>query len=318
MTKIENSELQIFQDHQLTKYDDSKIKDDAELLKTWFMSRASKSVNTYEAYKRDIEQFANFVKKPFGSISLDDLQRFQFFLMKEKKYSNRTISRKINVVKSLFTHASKNGYIPFNLARQLNTPPIKETPRDRSKRIISQENLDKVFSLAEDDYLPYCVLLKFMYASKARVSELLKVKKSDLHLSEDKTFGVVILDGKGNKEREVKIDLDTYQSTIQLGHVVDSEFIFSKDRNGKHLDRFKIHRIVKHYVKQAGLPPQVSSHWLRHSSASHSLAEGAPISYVKDDLGHENLSTTSLYVHKEPNKGSVDYLPLLKKKKDLE
>ena len=51
-----------------------------------------------------------------------------------------------------------------------------------------------------------------------------------------------------------------------------------------------------------------SPHWLRHSHATHALARGAPIHYVKDTLGHASLATTGMYAHVQGGQSSVDYL----------
>jgi integrase/recombinase XerD len=55
---------------------------------------------------------------------------------------------------------------------------------------------------------------------------------------------------------------------------------------------------------------EMSPHWLRHSHASHALDNGAPIHLVQQGLGHENVSTTSLYLHARPNDGASRFLEI--------
>jgi len=62
---------------------------------------------------------------------------------------------------------------------------------------------------------------------------------------------------------------------------------------------------VRSAAIRAGIKGNVSPHWLRHS---HALERGAPISLVKDTLGHEKMETTGPYLHVRPDKSSSEYL----------
>jgi len=71
-------------------------------------------------------------------------------------------------------------------------------------------------------------------------------------------------------------------------------------------------RVVKASATRAGLAsaPAFSPHWLRHAHASHALDRGAPISLVREGLGHASLATTSRYTHARPGDGVGTYLPI--------
>ncbi|QRF22834.1 tyrosine-type recombinase/integrase [Alicyclobacillus sp. TC] len=71
-----------------------------------------------------------------------------------------------------------------------------------------------------------------------------------------------------------------------------------------------MHRIVKRAAERAGIDRNVSSHWLRHSHATHSLERNAPIHLVMATLGHSNAATTSKYLHVRPEDSSSMYLSL--------
>ena len=88
---------------------------------------------------------------------------------------------------------------------------------------------------------------------------------------------------------------------------VGDEPVF-RSRKGGALDASQVHRIVKAAAARAGLPPEVSAHWLRHAHASHALDRGAPISLVKTTLGHASVATTDRYLHARPNDSSARYL----------
>jgi integrase/recombinase XerD len=65
------------------------------------------------------------------------------------------------------------------------------------------------------------------------------------------------------------------------------------------LDRIQLWRLVKRYVRRAGINPDVSPHTLRHSFATHLLAGGADLRLVQEMLGHASIQTTQIYTHVE-------------------
>ncbi len=79
---------------------------------------------------------------------------------------------------------------------------------------------------------------------------------------------------------------------------------------GKSLNHWpKCLRIVKAAAKRAGLPPDVSPHWLRRAHASHALDRGTPISLVQATLGHASIATTDKYLQPRPEDSSARYEP---------
>jgi integrase/recombinase XerD len=74
------------------------------------------------------------------------------------------------------------------------------------------------------------------------------------------------------------------------------------------MDTRQVERIVLDAAKRAGIDGNVSPHWLRHSNATHATRNKAPLSVVKESLGHASLVTTSRYLHVEPGEGTSQYL----------
>jgi len=68
-----------------------------------------------------------------------------------------------------------------------------------------------------------------------------------------------------------------------------------------------VFRMVRASALRAGIA-NVSPHWMRHAHATHSLENGAPITLVKDTLGHKSIETTAKYTHVRPNASSGQYL----------
>jgi site-specific recombinase XerD len=85
--------------------------------------------------------------------------------------------------------------------------------------------------------------------------------------------------------------------------------VFASQRRG-HLDPSQVHRVVKAAAARAGLPAEVSAHWLRHAHASHALGRGAPTHLVQATLGHASVATTGRYLHARPSDSSGRYLAI--------
>jgi integrase/recombinase XerD len=82
-----------------------------------------------------------------------------------------------------------------------------------------------------------------------------------------------------------------------------------RSRHSRPLSATQAWRVVKPAAARTGLPADVSPHWMRHAHASHALDRGAPISLVRESLGHSSLATTSKYTQARPDVGSGRYLP---------
>ena len=116
--------------------------------------------------------------------------------------------------------------------------------------------------------------------------------------------------GKGGKTRVVLVKRDTWQELQALRRTAGPNDPVFRSRKGAHLTSSQLWRIIKAAAARAGLPPEVSTHWLRHAHASHALDRGAPISLVQNTLGHASVATTGRYLHARPEDSSARYLPV--------
>lgn len=142
-----------------------------------------------------------------------------------------------------------------------------------------------------------------------RVSELCALKWRDLTRRGD--TGQATVFGKGGKTRVVLLPATIWQELKALrGNALVNAPVFSSRKQGGHLTRSQVMRIVQAAAKRAGIDAKVSPHWLRHAHASHSLDRGAPIHLVQQTLGHSSVATTSRYLHARPQDTSARFLPL--------
>ncbi len=288
----------------------SQAEDDMHLVDLWLRG---KSVHSQEAYRRDVNQFVDFVDKPFTSVDLKHLWNWVDALS-VKGLAPATIARKLAAVKSLFTFAHRIGYLPFNVGAALPIPAVADHLSDRILLVDSVRRL-----IAAEPVLRNSVLLQLFYASGARVSELVNLIWGALvprSSPDGLLIGQVTLLGKGNKTRSILLPAGTWESIQKLrtleeaaGYAARVHPVF-RSRKGGQLSRQQIWRIVRGAAKRVGIEKSVSPHWLRHAHASHALDNGAPMHLVKETLGHKSLVTTSKYAHARPDDSSALYLKI--------
>jgi integrase/recombinase XerD len=142
-------------------------------------------------------------------------------------------------------------------------------------------------------------ILEMMYATGTRASEVASLRIGDVVLEERYCKCL----GKGSKERIVPFSetaariLGEYIHIIRpklLGDRTDSGTLFLS-KAGQPLSRVDVWKLVKKYARRLGLGDRVSPHTLRHSFATHLLAEGADLRVIQELLGHSNIATTQHY-----------------------
>lgn len=270
---------------------------DGQLIGLWLHGRPA---GTQRMYSDAARRLADVVGKPLQAITLADLQGFADSLAAQ---SDNSRARIIASVKSLFTFAHKVGYLPFNVAAALKLPKPKN---ELAARILTEEQVQAM--IHKTDKQRDAVLIRLLYASAARISEVCGLTWADVQPNGDS--GQVTLFGKGGKTRAVKLSAATWKAlqALRKGAANDAP-VFASQKGGA-LDETQVHRLVKSAAVRAGIPGNVSAHWLRHSHASHALDRGASVALVRDTLGHSSLAVTSRYTHAKPNDSSALHLAI--------
>lgn len=276
-----------------------QAQNDQQLIELWLHGRPSK---TQKAYRRDIAKAREAFHKPLQKITLGDLQAYSDYLQDEE-LAPASIRRYLATIKSLFKFAHEIGYIPFDTAKPLRLPPLKD---NLSHRILTE---DEIHLLIEADRTPRNrMIVKLFYISGIRVSELASLKWKDIIKRED-GFQLTIY-GKGDKTNNILLPESLWVELESLRNGASDESPIFKSRKKGHLDPGQIQRIIRNITNKAGLSKRVSPHWFRHSHASHALDRGCPIHLVQKQLNHSSISTTGRYLHARPTESSSTYLNL--------
>jgi integrase/recombinase XerC len=255
----------------------------------------SSSPHTLRAYKRDLMDFYEFINEmnlDYKSVTRNDVRGF-LYKLKDKNLTKKTISRKISGVRSFYRFLLKEGYINKNPLLTLELPKVEK----RLPTFLTEEEVFKLINAPDKKTtlgLRDNLILKMLYSTGMRVSELVSLRISELNLEK----GEVIIKGKGNKERVVFLPqdiLDDIKYYIQKRRK-NSNILFL-NRKGKLLTDKGVRILVEKYAKKIIPYKKISPHTLRHTFATHLLTNGADLRSVQELLGHTKLSTTQIYTH---------------------
>jgi integrase/recombinase XerD len=269
--------------------------DDAQMIRLWLARSASP--NTRRNYAREARRFLAHVGKPLGSVRMGDLQDY----IAGRPGSSATVALTAAALKSLFAFAQEVGYLRFNIGAAVKVPPIKNT---LAERIMAEA--DALLMIRQEPSLRNRVLLTVLYGGGLRISEVCGLRWRDLAARDE--AGQATVFGKGGKTRAVLLSAATWEVLSALRGEAPADSPVFRSRKGGALDPSAVHRVVKAAAARAGLPVEVSAHWLRHAHASHSLDRGAPIHLVQATLGHASVATTGRYLHARPSESSARFL----------
>lgn len=262
------------------------------------------SDETVKAYLQDLKKFESYLvgtgQAGFTEVRLIDIRLFLSYL-DEEQLSRNTISRMLSSLRGFYGFLLRENKIDEN---PVSTISFKNRTLRLPKHLY-QEELDKLFQAASGtEPLDYrnVALLELLYATGIRVSECKNIQLSDI----DVTLGVILITGKGNKERYVPFGhfaLEAIESYLEKGRSVlmgkfnqQHDFLFV-NRLGEPITAGGIEYVLKKVMKRSALTGSLHPHMLRHTFATDMLNEGADLRTVQELLGHASLSSTQIYTH---------------------
>lgn len=258
--------------------------------------------NTVAAYRRDITQFLEHIKKDLTEITSEDISGFINFLG-EEFYSPKSQARKLSALKEFCRFLYIEKIIGNNPSANILTPK-QEKPLPKFLTPKQIEILKNAASSHQNLNLKRSgVMIGLMFATGLRVSELISLTENSVN--HDKKL--ITVRGKGNKERIVPVswaclqELNDYEQYrdhfISKGKTSVWLFPAKKGSSG-HLARSTFFKHLKQLATECDLNPDIiSPHTLRHSFATNLLNHDADLRSVQKMLGHENISTTEIYTH---------------------
>ena len=270
------------------------------------------SVNTIDAYRRDLDDYAEFLVgrgvAPLAASSAD--VRAFIAARGAEGFAASSLARRLSSVRQFHKHLYVEG-------RRDDDPTLAiEGPRRARPlpKVLSVAEVEKLIAVAREGLdaarpprerlaaARIACLIELLYASGLRVSELVALPKSAARAKEP----LIAVRGKGNKERLAPISEPARAAMKRYRDLIDElapaaasgPWLFPSESESGHLTRQAFARDLKTVAAAAGVAAaRVSPHVLRHAFASHLLQNGADLRVVQDLLGHADISTTQIYTH---------------------
>jgi integrase/recombinase XerD len=283
----------------------------AELFLDMMATERGASRNTIDAYRRDLGEYAEFLKSKSlgaGSASTENIRAYLSLLAK-RQLAAPSVARKLSSVRQFHRFLYAEGL------RKDDPAAVLEGPRRGRPlpKILSVDEVTRLLDTAHaaakrEDISPaeelrasrLVCLLEVLYATGLRVSELVALPSSAANAE----GGAIMVRGKGNKERLVPLGdaarkaMRNYLKLREAAGTGASRWLFPSFGGSGHLTRQHAARELKELAEAAGIEPRkMSPHVLRHAFASHLLANGADLRVVQALLGHADVSTTQVYTH---------------------
>jgi integrase/recombinase XerC len=275
--------------------------------------------HTVTAYENDVTTFLQFTaeirQKRLDAVSPSDVDAFAIraFLgeLHKRRLSASSAARKLSAIRTFVRFLRREDLVDQDAAALVAAPKRPETipahlTIEEMNRLLDMP--DATTPLGRRDR----AILELFYASGLRLSELVGLDMEDVNLS----GRMVRVLGKGRKERLVPFNTNTADAIrswvkdrtagvpLSSGNREDGRGktraakapLFLNYRGGR-LSTRSVDRLVRRYVAQCGAKFGISPHALRHSFATHLLANGADLRAIQELLGHARLSTTQRYTH---------------------
>lgn len=268
------------------------------------LERRGASLNTITAYRNDLRQLVRFldVTRPGEAHTAFDRSTIEEFVagLRGRGYRDTSVARKLAAARSFFAFLIDARYLNVNPADGLTVPRAgRILPRPitapEAERLLAEPARRSSAEAKRD-----LAMLELLYATGMRVSELVSLDTSNIHL-ERKSAYVRCLGARGEERtiiipRRTQDSLQDYLSVARprLLHGREERALFVNRRGGR-LTRQGLWLILKGYTRAAGLPADITPHTLRHSFAAEKLGAGMSLGNVQRILGHSAPSSTRVY-----------------------
>ena len=255
------------------------------------------SINTVNAYKRDLSSFVSYLKKE-GEDEINELIIKNYLAnLYANSLSKRTIARKISSLKSYYKFLSRKYGIKSNFINEIKAPKKDKLLPE----MIYKDEIKKILEYTPSGAFSYRnkAILSLLYSSGIRVSELCNITISSLNL-EDR---YLIVTGKGNKTRICPFSEYCKKAIENYIHfernklaVPDNNYLLI-NKYGNSISTRAIENIINKISFELFGNKKLHPHIFRHTYATQLLNNGADLRVVQELLGHSSLMTTQVYTH---------------------
>ena len=305
----------------------------SHFLKEYLVVERNMSPKTIRSYKTTFQMLITyFVEEKnmkltditFENVTKEMILDFLNYLEEEKKNSIRTRNQRLAAIHSFYQYCSVDEIEHIENIQKILSIKTKK-PEKKIQEYLTKEEIQTLLASIDTSTKigrRNLLVLSLLYDTAARAEEIIHLKLEDIRLEEQ----LVILTGKGNKQRIVPIMENTKKLIIQYlkENKIEHGYLF-QNKTKQHMSETFVRDIVRSKSKK------LSPHIFRRSRATHLLEAGVNILflYIQELLGHEDISTTQEYAKvieknkleaikkASPNLGETEQLPDWNDDKDL-
>lgn len=254
------------------------------------LQEKGRSPSTVLAYRADVEQLIDFsVKRQKPSpemLSPQDVVDFRDFLSSQK-YTAKTVSRKLNAIKTFYRWLKDKGYISRDPSKDVEHPKIEVS----MPKFLSELEYRALRDVVRDD-LRIRAIVELILQTGMRISEIANLKMHNL--KDDK----IVIEKHATQPKRIVTYNESARNAVneylQIRPKVDSEFVFIS-KNGNPLAVRNIRASIDKYMQKAGVP-QYSVNDIRSTFIVENLKRGVDLVTISQAVGHKRLSTTERYL----------------------
>ena len=264
------------------------------------------SAHTESNYRRDVNRYLTWLERAditdLQQVTARDVEAYVADLRRgvdgARGLSSASTARALVVARGLHKFGVAEGVLDADVAAEVAPPKQGEKLPDT----LSVHEVEALLEACPTE-TPIGVrdraLLELLYATGARVSEVLALNVDDVHDTE----GVIAVTGKGNKQRLVPVGshaqeaVGAYLVRVRPAFATGKSHALFLNTRGGALSRQSAWTVLKQASRRAGIEKDISPHTLRHSFATHLLEGGADVRTVQELLGHSSVTTTQIYTH---------------------
>lgn len=269
---------------------------DLKDFKSYLMFERGLSENTVDGYMRDLRAFYDYIDYDIEKFDLAHLDTY-FSELKDDGYKVTSIRRKIVSLRQYNEFLSRTKGMKDVMSKY-------ELPKTEKKlpQVLSLEEIFKVINHI-DDMTPAGKrnksMMLLLVSTGMRISELVHLEINDINHS----VSNVRVIGKGNKERLIPLDQETFHYVYS--YMQNERSFFDKKNSlwlfmmndGRRMTRENFYNILQKLVLEAGVRDHFTPHMLRHTFATTLLENHCDLRSIQVMLGHQDISTTTIYTH---------------------
>lgn len=263
----------------------------------WLKRERAASPETLRAYASDLGQFFEYLGTPLSAPTSEWSKQLEpekvrgFLSARYETHARSTLARELSAIRSFLRFLKREGDLQSNLPQWVPTPRVeRKLPRFLRIEEMSTliESADQSTRLGRRDR----ALMEVLYGSGLRVSEAVSLDWEAIDLS----GRWVRVRGKGAKVRMAPLGAEACRalSVLSSDRIAGQSAVFCNAGGGR-LSARSVARIIAKHLLRSAIAQQISPHGLRHSFATHLLANGADLRSIQELLGHARVTTTQRY-----------------------